>query len=439
MGTKNENGKELSKNKRKDFFSAVRNSLYLTSSKAFIVAVIAVLTFFCASQFLNVILLYTKEEAYVINAFTQGPRFDYRESEPFKKEVQHAFENILEYSLRYQDPEGFSNPDLVRFMIQDENENCEKQIKTVLEILGYQTEHNAVSEEYIQNGFVTENASKTYTINESAVREYYRKQYDDFIESRKRVDEDYNTVATYLDSLNSVQFAVFDHSKNRLVSNADVQTVDEAQKHFSSLENCLMVFDSKNPYYIPGSLQDLFPLVQEIAENYEQDFDIFVSFSGGIVFNEECKNIESEYNEIYALVAKHIAAAVILGAVGLFLSVILLRVSGRREFNGGTKYALSDKLPNELHILVHVLIAASMLILTENSVYLILNPHLNTTWLTIDSNYLMLRAEVCSSIFVLFTLAAICCIKRHVIHKTLISNTIIYKVVTAVKKMKEKK
>lgn len=436
-----ENKTEEEKNQKrgKDFFSAFRNTLYLTSSKAFIAVLIAVLTFLCAAQVLDVVVLYTEKEPYVVNVFTQGTRFDYEESEPFETEVKRAFENILTYSLKYQDPEGFSNPDLVRYIVNEETQNCRKQIENVLEILNYQTEHESVENEYIQSGFVSVNPDGSYTIDEAAVEKYYKKKYDDLIESRKRVDEDYNSVVTYLDGLNSVYFAVFDREKNRLVSNADVSTSDEAQKYFSSLENCLMVFNSKSPYYVPGTLQDLFPIVQEISENYGENFDLFVSFSGGIVFNDECKNIENEYREVFSVVSKHLIVTAILGAVGIFLSCVLFCLSGRREYKGGTKYALADRLPNDLHILVHLLIAVSMLILTENSVYLILNPHLNTTWLTLSAGYLKLRAEVCSVIFVLFMLAAICCIKRHWLHKTLFSNTIICKVIDAFKKIKSEK
>ncbi len=434
---KNINDEEQSFKRGKDFFSAFRNALYLTSSKALIAVLIAVLTFVCASQILNVILLYTQKEPYVVNVFTQGVRFDYEESEPFKEEAKRAFENILNYSLKYQDAEGFSNPDYVRYIVEEENDNCEKQIRTVLEILNYQAEQKSVDEEYIKEGFAFLNADGSYTIDKTAVEEHYRKKYDALIENRKRVDEDYNAVVEYLENMNSVHFAVFDREKNRLVSNITVSTNEEAQKYFSSLKNCLMVFNSKSPYYVPGSLQELFPVVQELSDEYEKNFDFFVAFSGGIVFNDECKNIENEYHQVFSVVSRRLAAAAILGAFGLFLAVVLFCLSGRREYNGGTKYALADRLPNDLHILVHLLIAASMLILTENSVYLILNPHLNTTWLTLSPGYLMLRAEVCIVIFVLFMLAAICCVKRHVLHKTLFSNTVIFKVISVFKRDKK--
>ena len=125
-------------------------------------------------------------------------------------------------------------------------------------------------------------------------------------------------------------------------------------------------------------------------------------------------------------------------AIGLVLVFLLLHLSGRREYKGAPKYALADKLPNILHVSVHLLIAASMFYLVEDSVFLILNPHLNTSWLTIDPEYFKLRAEICSAIFVLFMLAAVCCIKRHYLHKTLLTNTLVYKLIQKAKNRKNK-
>ena len=429
---------EKSERKSRELFITVRNALYLTSSKAFIAFMIAVLTLFSASQFLDVLCLYTEEKPYVVNAFVQGPRFNYRESEPFKEEVRNALTHILDYALRYQDPDGFESPDSIRFHIEEETGNCEKQIRTVLDILDYETKHNEVKDEYFKNGFVTKKDDGSYSIHEDKITAYYKKQYDNLIESYKRIDEGYNEAVTYIENLDGVVYAVFDAGKDCLVSNAPVSTKEQAQKYFSSLENCLMVFDSKNPYYVPGPLRNLFTVVEELGDNYTQSFDIYISFQGGLVFNDACRGIESKYESVFSLVARHMALGVTLAAIGLILVFLLLHLSGRREYKGAPKYALSDKLPNILHVSVHLLIAGSMFYLIEDSVYLILNPHLNTTWLTIQPDYFKLRAEICSAIFVMFMLAAVCCIKRHYLHKTLLTNTLVYKLIQKAKNRKKK-
>lgn len=438
MKANNNKAGEKGERKVRELLITIRNTLYLTSSKAVIAFIIAVLTIFSASQFLDVLCLYTEEKPYVVNAFTQGPRFNYRESEPFREEVKNALTHILDYALRYQEPDGFKSPDSIRFHIEEETANCEKQIKTVLAILDYETKHNEVKDEYLENGFVTKKDDGSYSIEEDKITAYYKKQYDDLIESYKCIDEGYGEAVNYIKNLDGVVYAVFDSEKNRLISNAPVSTKEQAQKYFSSLENCLMVFDSKNPYYVPGPLQDLFTVVQELGSNYEQSFDIFVSFSGGLVFNDACRGIESKYESVFSLVARHMAFGVAIAAIGLVLVFLLLRLSGRREYKGAPKYALADKLPNILHVSVHLLIAASMFYLVEDSVYLILNPHLNTSWLTIEPEYLKLRAEICSAIFVMFMLAAVCCIKRHYLHKTLLTNTLVYKLIQKAKRRKKK-
>lgn len=413
------------------------NALYLTSSKAIIVFLIAVATFVASSQLLDVVLLYTENETYVVNAFKQGPRFNYRKSAPLKLEVENTLSAILDYSLKYSSPEGFDSPDMIRFAVEDAEERKQKQIKTMLEILEYETEHDSVKEEYFQNGFVAEGADGS-VINRSAIEEHYEKQYDELLESQKRLDEGYRSVTDTLAALRSVSFAVFDRTEGRLSTDEDVSTLEQAQKQFSSKENCLMVFDSRNPYYVHGSLDDMSALVEELAKNYEHEFDIFVSFPTDMVFSPACEKIESTYDEIYRSVALHLSIAGVVCAIGLALTVLLLCLSGRRERGGAPKYALSDKLPNILHIALHLSVSVSSALLIEDSIYLILNPHLGTEWLTVSPDYFVLRAEICASLCVLFTLAAVCCIKRHCLHKTLFKNTLVYKAIALFKRKKER-
>ena len=436
MSKKEETPKANKETRSGNFFNSFVNALYLTSSKAIIAFLIALATFIASSQVLGVLLLYTENQTYVVNAFKQGVRFNYRKSEPLKLEVKNTVEAILDYSLKYSSPEGFSNPDAIRFAISDAENDRDNQIKTVLEILLYETEHNNVEAQYTENGFV----SKTdggYRINEDVVKGFYKKKYDELIESQKRLDDGYRAVTDKLSSLHSVSYAVFDRAKNELTTSENVSTFKEAQKLFSSKENCLMVFDSGNPYYVHSQLDDLSPLIEELAKNYEDEFDIFISFPSDMVFSPNCEKIESTYKEVYQNVALHLSIAGAVSAVGLALTILLLRLSGHRERGGAVKYALSDKLPNILHIALHLSISVSTALLVEDSVYLILNPHLNTDWLTISSEFFVLRAEVCSTLCVLFTLAAICCIKRHCLHKTLLKNTLIYKAVMLIKRKKE--
>lgn len=433
MKAREEASKKDAEKRSTRFNSSFVNALYLTSSKAIIAILIALSTFIASSQVLDVILLYTENETYVVNAFRQGQRFDYRKSEPLKLEVKNTLKTILDYTLKYSTPEGFTSPDTVRFATEDAEEDCRKQVGNVLEILAYEIENDCVESEYIENGFVTK-TEQGFSVNKNVIEEHYKKQYGDLLETQKRLDDGYRAVTDHLASLRSVGYAVFDRELNRLSTSEDVSTLEQAQKLFSSRENCLMVFNSKNPYYAHGALDDMSPLIEELAGDYEQDFDIFVSFPGDMVFCPECEKIEATYCEIYKKVASRLTVAAAFSLIGLALTVLLLCLSGWRERGGAPKYALSDKLPNLLHITLHLSIAASSALLIKDSIYLILNPHLNTEWLTVSPDFFVLRAEICSVLCVLFTLAAVCCIKRHCLHKTLLKNTWVYKAVMLFKK-----
>lgn len=421
-----------------NFYNSFVNTLYLTSSKAVIAFLIALTTFIASSRVLDILLLYTENETYVVNAFKQGPRFNYRKSEPLKLEVKNTLEAILDYSLKYSSPEGFSSPDTIRLEIEDAENSRKEQTKTVLEILRYEIAQGNVEEQYIKDGFLSK-TSGSYEINEKAVENFYQKKYDDLLESQKRLDDGYRAVTDTLAALHSVSYAVFDRIQGKLTTSEDnIETFEEAQKQFSGRENCMMVFDSDNPYYVHGSLDDMSAMIEDISKNYENEFDIFVSFPSNMIFSPNCEKIESTYKEIYHSVALHLSAAGIASAIGLALVILLLCLSGHRERNGAVKYALSDKLPNILHIALHLSISVSTALLVKDSVYLVLNPHLNTEWLTVNPSFFVLRAEICSTLCVLFTLAAICCIKRHCLHKTLFKNTLIYKAITLIKRKKER-
>lgn len=423
------------KEKRNNNISAFKNTLYLTSSKAVLVVFIALLTFLGSMQLLEIVELYTQEKSNVINVFKQGRFFDYENSEPFKQEARRTFAFVLDYALQYQDTEGFLNPDYIKIIIDSETENCQKQIKTVLEILEYETEHDCVSDEYIQNGFVSVDSSGGATINKTAVEEHYEKQYADLIESQKRTDDGYRETTDHLNDCRGLEFAVFDRENNRVVSNVpSITTSSLAEEYFSSSENSILLFNSKNPYYIHSTLGQLLPMIQELCDEYEQNFDFFVAFNDGLVYNSSCEKIESEYNEVLRVVARRLAVFLFSCLLGGFLIVVLLRVSGRREHHGAPKYALTDRLPNELHLFVHVVIILSMLFLNQSSLYLIMNPHLDTTWLTVIPDFFVIRAEICSVVMVLFVLAAVCCVKRHILHGTLFSNTLFFKLLSQKRK-----
>lgn len=435
--TKEEKTNNTEEKRSANFFNLFVNALYLTTSKAVIAFLIALTTFVATSQLLDVILLYTENEAYVVNFFKQGPNFDYRESEPLRLEVEETLSAILDYSLRYSSPDGFESPDTIRLTIQDAEETCRKQIESVNEILDYEILTGSVDGEYIANGFVSKSADG-YIINKAAIESYYQKQRDELIESHKRIDDGYRAATDTINSLRSVSYAVFDRTGDRIITSENVSDIEQAQKLFSSKENTLMVFDSRNPYFVHGSLDDMSGIVEEIEKNYPQDFDIFVSFPEDMIFNSDCEKIESKYNGIYHAVSGHLTVAVIVAAAGLALTVLLLCLSGRRERAGAPKYALTDRLPNVLHIFMHLTIAVSTTLLVKDSVYLILNPHLNTEWLTIRPDFFVLRAEVCATLSVLFMLAAICCVKRHLLHKTLFKNTLIYKAILHARLRKKK-
>ena len=95
-----------------------------------------------------------------------------------------------------------------------------------------------------------------------------------------------------------------------------------------------------------------------------------------------------------------------------FGSIFLLLLAGKRESGGKIKYAVTDRLPNELHLLFHLVLLLSLLSLVGNSVYTVLHPHVDFG-LTAATDYYVLRAELCTVSIYLTLTGMLCTFKRH--------------------------
>jgi len=113
--------------------------------------------------------------------------------------------------------------------------------------------------------------------------------------------------------------------------------------------------------------------------------------------------------------------------IGLaLLTVALLLLAGKRESGGKTKFAVTDRLPNELHLLFHLVLLLSMLSLISNSIYIVLHPQLGIPGLTALPDFYVLRANVCAVLFYMTVVGMLCTIKRHYKNHSLLRNTLAY-------------
>ena len=417
--------------KSKNLLSVIRNVLYLTSAKFVILFIIGVMAFLGCSQLFNILEFYTQDKGSVINAFVQGADFDYKTSIPFKYEVKAAADNILKYALIYQDIENFNSSDALQYHIDDETARTDEQIRILKYFASYQIETGEYEKEFLSNGYIKfKKGSKGKNlawVDEELIERTCIKNRDELIDGyKKSADSNYREITKYLDSMNGVFYAVDDHNGN-IITNTGKTSSAQLQSFFSKTKDNLVVFNSKEPYYTTTTMLDFIETVEKLSADYEQNFDIYISFNNGLVFNDNCKAIEQKCVEMFENVSGCLVKATIFTVITLAFSVLLLLIAGKREYKGTIKYSITDKLPNDIHIMFHAITEISMVMLINNSIYIILNPHLGTTWLTVSPTYFIVRAELCCVIVVMVILAALCVIKRHYKNKSLISNTIIYR------------
>ena len=407
----------------------LRNIVYLLPFKVFLLLLISVLMFNISSLNMHLLQEYSVDRASVRNALIQRSNFDYRTSETFLDETKTLLDTILQYALVYQDLENFVSPDLLQTRIAQETERMEEQIAVVLYLAGLQAESGDLKDEYVNNGFFKTKNGKT-VVDEQAVRAYYQKEYAGLIEGYKVAsDDNYYKIKSYLDALREVKFAVVLHDSDAVISNTDLSSAREVQKDIAAQPMHLLLFNSREPYYTNTSMKDVAELAQQVVADYDGSFDLFVSFPKDLHFNEACDKMEETCLAMYQKVSASIRNTVLCLAAALALTVVLLLITGKREVGGKIKYAVTDRLPNELHFLFHLCILLSMISLIGSSIYSLLHPHLGVKWLTISPDFYAIRANLCTVVLYLSFLGILCSFKRHYRNHSLLKNTLIWYVI----------
>lgn len=412
----------------------VRNVVYLLPFKTFLLVLIGALVFIISAQLMQMLVDYTEDSASVRNAFTQRGDFDYRTSAPFQAETQNLLEEILDYALIYQDIENFAAPDLLQNRIRQEKERMETQIDIVIDFAAMQTESGDYQQEYLDNGFFkTENGR--YVTDEAAIRAHYEQEYAGLIESYKVVTDDrYHQLKTDLDSLRGVQFAVVMHDTDDVITNTGLSKTADVKALIAAQPMHLLLFNSREPYYTNTSMKDIAELAQPVVEARNASFDLFVSFPEDLHFNDRCDQMEATSLAMFHTVAARTRRTLLCLIALTVLTVVLLLLAGKRESGGKIKFAVTDRLPNELHLLFHLVLLLSMLSLISNSIYIVLHPQLGIPGLTALPDFYVLRSNVCAVLFYMTVVAMLCTIKRHYKNHSLLRNTLAYAVIRRFRK-----
>ncbi len=268
---------------------------------------------------------------------------------------------------------------------------------------------------------------------------YNRKANSPYAEYDTTATQEYNELIDRLQSHSNFRFALVNHKTDLIVSNIpslngkSIET--NVRQYFAEDKNLLIVRDVKNPIFENGPLIEYVDFVSEEAKKYTDDFDIYISFGDSLEFAGSGEEYSHKHAQMLSIL-KGIFKSITVYLVFMFLVFIsLLTVSGKRELGGKTYPGVSDKMPNDLTLLLFLIVHLSMASLYENSLYMALRAtKVEDYWLNLSPEFYLVRSNVSMVVMIVAITALSCILKRQISSGTLLSNTYIYKVIKNFKK-----
>ena len=261
---------------------------------------------------------------------------------------------------------------------------------------------------------------------------YYHRDITDDNQTIVNADDNYKFIKGKISSYDNFTFAVVNHQTGRIVSNIEEINYKSSglaiRSYFSdSGDHLIIIRDSHNPYYENGTITEYTEYVRELANTYDDNFDLYIYFGEGFSFDSCRDNYEKIHNSYLSRVKSGIFLSCVFIVIMGLLFLLLLLVTGKNEPGGKTYPGLSDRLPNDLKFLLYIVVLLSMGALYENSLYMAIRADSYDSWLTYSSNFYIVRSYVSVLVNVCIIMSAGCTVKRQYKLGTLITNTYIYK------------
>lgn len=411
------------------------NLFYTMPFKAMVITIIIVFAWLMNTEATEIIALYKNDPAAVSNVWRQGKTPEYKTSVFIEKEVERAIEGVISYSLNYKRDITLNNStaytlsgDGIIYIAENFIRN--KLVSNIFVEMGFIdlipcSEDNEQAVEINGSYFiqmVNTEVIKSFDID--TLNEYYK----------RATDEEYNAVVTHLESLENMRFALVNHDTNLIVSNIDgldnTPSGTAVRPFFGEEKNLLIVHNSQSPYYENGTMSEYVAFVGETAKNYSDNFDLYISFGTDPVFTTGGEDFTQRHFSAYeAMLSITITSLIYLAAMFL-LFFILLSTTGRHEFGGKCRPTLSDRLPNDLKLCLHLITYISLSVLYENSIYMAMkSTYIEDYWFNLSPEHFLIRSHICIAVNACLLCALFCTFKRQLSCGTLIKNTYIYRAV----------
>ena len=260
---------------------------------------------------------------------------------------------------------------------------------------------------------------------------YYRRDTvsdDQFIVN---ADDNYHNIISLLDSFDNFNYAVVNHTTNRIIS--DIPEINyksssaDVRSHFPlACDTLLIIRDAHNPYYENGTITKYNQYISKLAESYEDNFDLYIDFGENFSFVPNAIEFEESHNETLSRLRVKTKLAAVYIAVSVALFLILIMVTGKQEVGGKIYPGLSDTLANDLKLILFAIVILAMAALYENSLHMALRAETLDLFFSYSSDFYIFRSYVSLMIESIVIIALCCTLKRQYKLGTLFTNTYIY-------------
>lgn len=261
---------------------------------------------------------------------------------------------------------------------------------------------------------------------------YYHRSTPDTSPLTAKADDNYKEILNRFEGYKSFYFAVVNHDTERIISNLHSINLKSSgtavRKYFPESEDFLMIIrNARTPYYVNGTMTDYTEYVTSLAETYSDDFDLYMFFGENFCFSGNEELYRQSHEATAAAAAGNFYKAVTTIAVIIPLAVVLFLICGKAHKGGRVYPGVTDKIPNDLKLLLYLIVYISMSALYENSIYMFLRAESLEFWINYSPEYYLLRSHISMLVSVCIILATGCTLKRQIRTGTLLSNTYLYK------------
>lgn len=355
-----------------------------------------------------------------------SPSFDEEKSAAVTTELKTLTENALTYTAMKYDLTLFENYPYVQGEIDRITKSIEREKADTLYFAAEQLKDGEVTKDMTENGFILlsevgtaghpvifEEKKYSASVDEEKINEYYDEKLTENVEACKLgASTVYREAKDYLDSLKNVSYCVTVNGET--VSNRNLTPQKIAGIVSGSGEKSFLYIKSAQGEVAlsekAGKMTDFqSEAVSDAAKNFGKTSEIYFEFTGSMLFHESLENVGVLHEKCRTAVIKNIVLAAVSAVIAAALTVSAVILFPTGDSKKKSKTAVSCVLA-----VVFFSLTVFSVGLFGDSVKLYLEPTLGTSWLTVDSGSIMMKACLRACLAAVGTIGAALSVKSAV-------------------------